>query len=93
MALSPALSNVVEYRGVEGLVAAEVLVDDGTEYTTGPVYAIAGVAEISRTVDSTDEAHYYDNLPMVVISSPTCRELRIACVSFSCFFWGLIAKK
>ena len=78
MALSPSLSNVVEYRGVEGLVAAEVLVDDGTEYTTGPVYAIAGVAEISRTVDSTDEAHYYDNLPMVVISSTSADTVTIS---------------
>ena len=67
---SPNLQEIVEYRGVEGLVAAEVLTDDGTNgYTTGDVFAIAGVAEISRTTDSSNEAHYYDqfliHLPMI----------------------------
>lgn len=89
MALSKSLQEIVEYRGVEGLVAAEVLVDDnGTNtagegetpnhgYVTGPVFAIAGVAEISKSVDSNNEAHYYDNLPAVVISSTSADEITI----------------
>lgn len=69
---SSQLQEIVEYRGVEALVAAEVLTDnnDVSEgYTTGPVFAIAGVAEISRTTETSDEAHYYDNMPAIVISS------------------------
>lgn len=67
---SSALQEIVEYRGVEGLVAAEVLTDDDNEgYTTGSVFAIAGVAEISKTTDSSNEAHYYDNIPAVVVSN------------------------
>lgn len=71
---SAALQEIVEYRGVEGLVAAEVLVDDndtgeGHGYVTGAVFAIAGVAEISKTTDSSNEAHYYDNMPAVVVTS------------------------
>ena len=78
MALSPNLSEIVEYRGVEGLVFAEVLTDDDTDgYTTGPVYALAGVAEISKATDSTNEAHYYDNMPAVVISSTSADEITI----------------
>lgn len=67
---SSALQEIVEYRGVEGLVAAEILTDDDDNgYTTGPVFAVAGVAEISKTTDSTNEAHFYDNMPAVVIAN------------------------
>lgn len=79
MALSPNLSEIVEWRGVEGLVAAEVLTDDQTNgYTTGAVFSIAGVAEISRTTDSSNEAHYYDNMPAVVINSTSADEVTIS---------------
>lgn len=67
---SKALQPIVEYRGVEGLVAAEVLKDNDTDgYTTGDVFAIAGVAEISKSTDSSNEAHYYDNIPAVIVSN------------------------
>ncbi len=72
MALSKGLGEITEYRGVEGLVAAEVLTDDNetdSGYTTGEVFSIAGVAEISRTTESSNESHYYDNMPAIVISS------------------------
>lgn len=79
MALDRNLQDIVEYRGVEGLVAAEVLTDDDTNgYTTGDVFAIAGVAEISKTTDSSNEAHYYDNMPAVVISSTSADTVTIS---------------
>ena len=62
--------EILEYRGVEGLVAAEVLTDDESSgYTTGTPFAVAGVAQIVKTTDSSNEAHYYDNIPAVVIAS------------------------
>lgn len=80
--LNKELGEITEYRGVEGLVAAEVLVDNNETgenqgYVTGDVFSIAGVAEISRTTDSSNEAHYYDNMPAVVISSTSADEVTI----------------
>lgn len=76
---SAALQEIVEYRGVEGLVAAEVLTDDDNEgYTTGSVFAIAGVAEISKSTDSSNEAHYYDNIPAVVVSNTSSDTVTIS---------------
>lgn len=82
MALSKGLGEIVEYRGVEGLVCAKVLVDDndtGTDhgYKTGDVFSIAGVAEVARTTDSTNDAHYYDNMPAIVISSTSADTVTI----------------
>lgn len=64
------ITEIREWRGVKGLIAAEVLTDDnGTDgYTTGTPFGIAGVAEISRVRDSTSEAHYYNDIPAVVIT-------------------------
>lgn len=58
-----------EYRGVEGAVFAEVLSDDANGFTTGAVKELVGLSEISKTTDSANEAHYYDNIPAIVISS------------------------
>lgn len=87
MALNKELGEITEYRGVEGLVCAEVLIDDNETntassgetpnhgYVTGEVFSIAGVAEISRTTESSNESHYYDNMPAIVISSTGADEL------------------
>lgn len=69
--------KISEYRGVEGLVYAKVLQDDANAFTTGPVKPLAGVAQISRTTESSNEAHYYDNIPAVVISSTGSDEVTI----------------
>lgn len=68
------MAQIFEYRGVSDLVYAEVTKDNnsteqGEGYVTGTVKSLAGVAEISKSTDSASEAHYYDNIPAVIITS------------------------
>ena len=70
--------KIIEYRGVEGLVYAPVLSDTAAGITFGTVKPLAGVAEISRATDSANEAHYYDNVPAVVVSSTGSDEVTIS---------------
>jgi phi13 family phage major tail protein len=71
------MPKIYEYRGVAGLVAAPVLEDSTENFTTGPVIELAGVSQISKETDSTNEAHYYDNIAAVVISSTGADTLTI----------------
>jgi phi13 family phage major tail protein len=72
------MAQIYEYRGVSGLVYAKVTKDDKTGYATGTVKPLAGVAEISKSTESSNEAHYYDNLPAVVVSSTGSDEITIS---------------
>lgn len=64
----------VEFRGCKNLVYAKVTKDtNGTGsdegYITGPVKVLAPVAEISKSVETSSETHYYDNKAAINIDS------------------------
>lgn len=66
-----------EYRGVSNAVYAEVLVDTAETFSTGTVKDFTGVSEIGKSTDSSNETHYYDNLPAIVIDSVGSDEISI----------------
>lgn len=69
--------DVFEFRGVDNLVFAEILEDSDERYLTGMVYNLSPTAEIGRTTSSSTEAHYYDNKPMIIITSTGSDEIKI----------------
>lgn len=77
------MPKIVEFRGVDNLVAAEVTTDDNEAspggYVTGDVFPIAGVAEISKSTETSSESKYYDNIPAIVINSEGADEITITC--------------
>ena len=66
-----------DYRGVEGLVYAEVIQDTADGYITGTVKPLAGVAEISKTTETSSDTKFYDNVPAIVIDAQGADTLTI----------------
>lgn len=74
------MAEVFEYRGVDNVVIAEVTGDDNEEsggYKTGAVEPLFPVAEVGKTTETSSEAHYYDNQPMIVINSEGADEITL----------------
>lgn len=61
--------EIQEYRGIRGLVAAEVIKDTSEAIEFGKVFPVIGIAELSRTTSTSSEVHFYDNVPATVIES------------------------
>lgn len=59
----------IEYRGIRGLVGALVKTDTAEGITFDTPFPIAGTSELSKETESSSEAHYYDNIPAIVIDS------------------------
>lgn len=80
------MAEVFEYRGVEGLVIAEVTGDDNLTdggYKTGAVEPLAPVAEIGKTVETSKETRHYDNVPMLTITGEGADEISIICAGLT----------
>ena len=61
--------KIVEYRGIEGLVCAEVTEDSAENYTTGEVMELAGTSKLSKETESSSGTKFYDNIPAIIIES------------------------
>lgn len=63
------MAKIVEFRGCDHLVVAEVTKDDATGYTVGAITSLAPVAEIAKTTENSSETHFYDNVGAIVIKA------------------------
>ena len=72
------MGKIYEYRGIRGLVAAEVLNDDAEGMEFGAPFPIAGVSELGKTTETSSEPHYYDNVPAIVIDSVGADEVTMS---------------
>ena len=69
--------KVVEFRGCDNVVVAEVTKDDSTGYTVGDIIPLAPVAEVSKTTENSSETHYYDNVGAIVIRTEGSDEVTL----------------
>lgn len=69
--------EVQEYRGIRGVVSAEVLTDDKNGITFGEIFEVIPVAELNKSTETSSETHYYDNVPAIVIDSTGSDEVGI----------------
>lgn len=60
--------TIEEYRGIRGLVYAKVISDTSTGITYGTVKPVAGTSQLVKSTATSNEAHYYDNVPAVVVT-------------------------
>lgn len=70
-------TEVFEFRGVDNLHIAEIIKDNEEEYVTGEVIYLSPVAEIGKNTETSNEARYYDNKAMMVVSSESADTIQI----------------
>lgn len=61
--------NFREYRGIRGLVIAEITSDGTAAYNAGNWQELTGVQAVAKATNESSEAHYYDNQAAIVIDS------------------------
>lgn len=59
--------NEAEFRGTDNVWIAEVTEDSPEAYTVGTPVNLAPTGQISKTVNSSSETHYYSNIGMITI--------------------------
>lgn len=69
--------KIVDWRGIRGLVAAELLTDDADGITFGEVRRLCGTSNISKTTETNTGTKYYDNVPAININSAGVDEVQI----------------
>lgn len=69
--------KIVDWRGIRGLVAAELLTDDADGITYGEPFALCGTSTLSKSTETSSAKKYYDNQPAIVIQATGGDEVSI----------------
>ena len=69
--------NYNEYRGIRGVVIAEVTQDDTTGYVAGKWERMSGCQSLAVTKNESSESHFYDNAARVIVDAEGADELAI----------------
>ena len=85
--------DVVEFRGCDNLVIAEVTSDSSAGYTVGEVKELAPVAEISKKVETSTAKKYYDNVAKITIRSEGSDEITLTVPALNLSMLGWISGK
>lgn len=64
-----------EYRGVRGLVLAEIT--DGENYEAGEWQELSGVQQVAVSKSESSESKFYDNAPRIVIDAEGADEITL----------------
>lgn len=86
-------SEVVEFRGVDNLVIAEVTEDSSSAYTAGTVRSLAPVAQIQKNTENSNAKKYYDNVAKINIRSEGADQVTLVTPALDLATLGLITGK
>ena len=75
--------QVFEFRGVDNLYYARVLQDDDAGFLCDTPKRLSPVAEVAKSTDSSNEAHYYDNKPLIVVASESADTITITSMTIT----------
>ena len=69
--------KTVDWRGIRGLVAAELLTDAAGGVTYGTPFPICGTAVLTKTTETSSATKFYDNVAAIVIQGNGSDEVGI----------------
>lgn len=69
--------KIVDWRGVRGLVAAEIKSETESAITYDTPFRVCGVATLKKTTETSSAKKYYDNIPVIVIQASGSDEISI----------------
>lgn len=69
--------KTIDWRGIRGLVAAEIKSETEEAITYDTPFRVCGVATLTKTTETSSAKKYYDNVPAIVIQATGGDEVNV----------------